>query len=69
MIRINLLHLALSQKLEERRAALERTSLVDAKKARWREILVPDFISSEESGVEEFEDDRTPTVFYVKPLP
>ena len=48
---------------------MERASIDEAKKARWREVLVPDFMSSEDSGVEQLEDERSRTVFYIKPLP
>ena len=44
----SVLHL---QKLESRRAALERTSaLSEEQKTKWQEVLVSSFISSEESG-------------------
>ena len=38
-------------------------------KARWREVLLPEFMSTEESGQEECEDGRSHSVFYVKPIP
>ena len=38
--------------LEARKAALQRTALTD-KKARWREVFMISFMSSEESGEEE----------------
>lgn len=38
---------------------MERVSIDEAKKARWREVLVPDFMSSEDSGVEQLEDKRS----------
>lgn len=58
------------QKLQLRRAALERTtSLSEVQKAKWREVLTsPTFISSEESG-EELIDSKANQILYVKPLP
>jgi len=51
--------------LESRKAALARTNaLTEEKKTTWREILIPSFMSSEESG----EDDGRPVLF-VKSLP
>ena len=52
-----------TQKLETRKAALAHTNALEEKKT-WREILVPSFMSSEESG----EDDGRPVLF-VKPIP
>ena len=46
----------LLQKLEARKSALERTSaLTNEQKERWRQVLVTNFISSEESGEEEID--------------
>ena len=57
------------QKLEARKAALERTAaLTDDKKAKWREVVIFPFMSSEESGKEEVGDDTRP-VLYTKALP
>ena len=42
-----------TQKLEARKAALQRTSALTDKKARWREVFMISFMSSEESGEEE----------------
>lgn len=61
-----MLILYLIQKLELRKAALGRTTAInEERKGKWKEVLVPSFISSEESG--EDEDDRP--VLYVKKLP
>ena len=58
-------HIYLTQKLEARKAALAHTTaLNEEKKKTWREILVPSFMSSEESGKE----DGRPVLF-VKYLP
>ena len=52
------------QKLQERRAALEKMSFEDeAQKDMWLKVLQFDAISSEESGNEDGD------VIYVKPLP
>ena len=57
------------QKLETRKAALERsTTIATDKKAKWREILIGSLISSEESGEEEV-DGNLQLVLYVKSLP
>ncbi len=54
-----------TQKLEARKAALAHTSaLSEEKKKTWNEILVPAFMSSEESDME---DDKP--VLLVKSLP
>ena len=56
------------QKLESRRAALERTNaLSDEQKIKWREVLVSSFFSSEESG--EVIDGETSQYLFVKSLP
>lgn len=55
------------QKLDERKAALERANMDEGKKAKWREILVAEFMSSEESGAEDV-GDHSQAVFYVKPI-
>lgn len=56
------------QKLEARKAALERSAgTTEAGKEKWRQVLVPSFMSSEESG-EEFDDGDTTPVMYVKYL-
>ena len=53
------------QKLQERKAALEKMSLEDeTHREMWLKVLQFDAISSEESGNEDGED-----VIYVKPLP
>ena len=58
-------HLYFAQKLEARKAALAHTNaLTEEKKRTWREVLVPVFMSSEESG----EEDGRPVLF-VKSLP
>ena len=58
-------HISFTQKLEARKAALAHTTaLSEEKKKTWREILVPSFMSSEESG----EEDGRP-VLLVKHLP
>ena len=59
----------LLQKLEARKSALERTSaLTNEQKERWRQVLVTNFISSEESGEEEIDGD-VQQYLYVKLLP
>ena len=58
-------HIYFTQKLEARKAALAHTNaLNEEKKKTWRDILVPSFMSSEESG----EEDGRPVLF-VKYLP
>ena len=58
-------HIYFAQKLEARKAALAHTTaLTEEKKKSWREILVPSFMSSEESG----EEDGKPVLF-MKYLP
>ena len=42
--------------------------MTDAKKEKWREVLTPSFMSSEESGDEEDEGGSRPVLF-VKALP
>lgn len=55
------------QKLEVRKAALERTNaLSDEPKVKQREVLVASFMSSEESGEE---DGDTQQYLYIKALP
>ena len=56
------------QKLESRRAALERTNALCEQKTKWQEVLVSSFISSEESG-EEVIDGETCQYLFVKSLP
>ena len=61
--------MSFTQKLEARKAALQRTSaLTDDKKARWREVLMISFMSSEESREDENGHEKRP-VLYVKALP
>ena len=63
------LNFCLIQKLDARKATLEKTAaLTDEKKAKWREVVVFSFMSSEESGEEEVGDVTRP-VPYTKALP
>lgn len=54
-------------KLESRRAAFERLQLDEGKKEKWHVVLVPAFISSEESAEDESDESRP--VLHVKSLP
>ena len=57
------------QKLEARKCALLKTSsLTDAQRNLWKQVMVKDFMSSEESGEDEQEGERKP-VIVIKPLP
>lgn len=62
-------HIHSLQKLDNRKSVLERTNaLSDELKEKWRQVLNPVFISSEESGEEEVDGDVRQFLF-VKPLP
>ena len=55
--------------MESRKAALERTNALSPdQKISWRKLLVPSFISSEDSGQEEV-DGEASSFIYVKSLP
>ena len=56
------------QKLEARKAALEKIAAPEEKKAKWRQLLCLAFMSSEESGEEEESGSSRP-VLYVNRLP
>lgn len=61
--------ITITQKLESRKAALERTSSISAeKKVKWKEVLVSSFVSSEESDEEDV-DGEAKQFLYVKALP
>ena len=63
------LNFCLIQKLDARKATLEKTAaLTDEKKAKWREVVVFSIMTSEESGEEEVGDHTRP-VLYTKVLP
>ena len=51
------------------RKGRQRVTIAEAKNARWREVSLTDFMSSEYSEVEQLEDEQSQTVFYIKPLP
>ena len=57
--------------MESRKAALERTNALSPdQKISWRKLLVPSFISSEDSGQEEVDgEDEASSFIYLKFLP
>ena len=55
--------------MNDRKAILEKVPVPDARKAKYREVVIMAFMSSEESGEESDENQELKPVLYVNSLP